>query len=286
MHCYSISSKQAGALTMEDMLNDQEKAIEQIRSIILREDRSELQRIRATLENKEELSKRVSPILEERMAFLKQEFPTEFKSIVDELIEEKLKASQQEILDVIYPVVGKLIKKYIQHQFELLRENINRQMERSKTLIFFWDNKANDTNVSPADQILNEIDLSIIHEVYVIQKESGLLLGTLSGSDLLDSDALAGMLTAIKLFVEDAFLQKNQNLETIGYENYQIFVYNSYTYYIAVAIEGSLSKHKFSKLEDTLMNASEDLRDIVRIFDENTTSKTRAVLSAHFLQVS
>lgn len=271
---------------MEETYTQQrEAAMDQLRSIILREDRFELERLRATLDDQEKLSQKISPILEERIAFLKQEFPTEFKAIVDDLIEEKLKASQQEILDVIYPVMGKMIKKYIQHQFELLRESINEQIERSKMFIFPWTRKKYPSNVTPADQILNKIDLSIIHEVYVIQKESGLLLGTLSGSDVLDSDALAGMLTAIKLFVEDAFLQKNQNLETIGYENYQIFVYNSYTYYIAVAIEGSLSKQKFSNLEDVLMNASKDLRSVVKEFDEMTTTNVRKILATHFLQI-
>ncbi|MEM6700376.1 MAG: hypothetical protein AAF599_18370 [Bacteroidota bacterium] len=261
---------------MEETYTQQrEAAMDQLRSIILREDRFELERLRATLDDQEKLSQKISPILEERIAFLKQEFPTEFKAIVDDLIEEKLKASQQEILDVIYPVMGKMIKYYFQHKFVLLRECINEQIERSKMFIFPWTRKKYPSNVTPADQILNEIDLSIIHEVYVIQKESGLLLGTLSGSDVLDSDALAGMLTAIKLFVEDAFLQKNQNLETIGYENYQIFVYNSYTYYIAVAIEGSLSKQKFSNLEDVLMNASKDLRSVVKEFDEMTTTNVK-----------
>ncbi|MEM9849724.1 MAG: hypothetical protein AAF847_17675, partial [Bacteroidota bacterium] len=127
---------------MEETYTQQrEAAMDQLRSIILREDRFELERLRATLDDQEKLSQKISPILEERIAFLKQEFPTEFKAIVDDLIEEKLKASQQEILDVIYPVMGKMIKKYIQHQFELLRESINEQIERSKMFIFPWTRK-------------------------------------------------------------------------------------------------------------------------------------------------
>jgi len=258
----------------------EEKAIDQIRSIILREDRSELQRLRTTLENREELSKKVSPIIEERIEFFKQEFPTEFEVVLNDIVEQKIKDSQQEILDTIYPVMGKMIKKYIQHQFELLRENINEQIQKRNFIARFFEKRK--TRMTEADYILSELDLSVIQEVYVIQKQSGILLGSLAETNVINPDALAGMFTAIKLFVEDAFLQQSQDLETIRYENYQIFIYNCHTYYIAVAVEGGLTEQRLSELEDILLNVSASINPIIKNINDATSFEIKKILKIIF----
>ena len=263
---------------MEDSHTNKD-ALEQLRSILLKEARSELEKIRDRLDNPEELSARVSPIIEERMEYFKTEFPNEFRGVIQGFIDERIESSQEEILNIIYPVMGKMIKKYIQHQFELLRESINQQIEDQKRRFFSSRRSENTTEITPADRLLNEIDTSIVHEIYVIQKHSGILLGSYSGSDVIDRDALAGMLTAIKSFVEDAFKQDQQELEIIRYQNYQIFVYNLYTYYIAVAVEGSLSSQRAGQLEEALMNIGEKMNPLIKKVDESTSFEVRKLLT-------
>jgi len=256
--------------------------LNQLQTILLKDDRAAIERLQATIDDPVLLSEKVSPIIEDRMAFFKEQFPIEFRASVDKLIERKLKASQAEILDVIYPVMGKMIKKYIQHQFELLRESINQQIEDQKKRIFPNRRSKTTTAITLADQLLSQIDISTIHEIYVIQKHSGILLGSYSGSDVIDRDALAGMLTAIKSFVEDAFKQDQQELEIIRYQNYQIFVYNLYTYYIAVAVEGSLSSERAGQLEDALMNIGERMNPLIKKVDESTSFEVRKLLTEYF----
>jgi len=272
---------------MEDSRANRE-ALEQLRAILLKEDRSELDKIRDRLDSSEEFSNRVSPIIEERLAFFKAEFPDEFRVVIQGFIDERIENSQEEILNVIYPVMGKMIKKYVQHQFELLRESINQQIEAQKRRIFpsrKFKTKSGNT-ITLADQLLSKIDTSIIHEIYVIQKYSGLLLGSYSGSDVIDRDALAGMLTAIKSFVEDAFKQDTQELEIIRYQNYQIFVYNLYTYYIAVAVEGSLSSERSGQLEEVLMDIGVKMNPLIKKVDESTSFEVRKLLTEHFQPAS
>ncbi|MEM6700514.1 MAG: hypothetical protein AAF806_12845 [Bacteroidota bacterium] len=264
---------------MEDARANKE-ALDQLRAILLKEDRSELEKIRDRLDSSEEFSEKVSPIIEERLEYFKAEFPNEFRVVIQGFIDERIESSQEEILNIIYPVMGKMIKKYIQHQFELLRENINQQIEVQKKRIF--PGRRSKTTITPADQLLSQIDTSTIHEIYVIQKHSGILLGSYSGSDVIDRDALAGMLTAIKSFVEDAFKQDQQELEIIRYQNYQIFVYNLYTYYIAVAVEGSLSSERAGKLEEALMNIGQKMNPLIKKVDESTSYEVRKLLTEYF----
>ena len=59
--------------------------------------------------------------------------------------------------------------------------------------------------------------------------------------DNIDKDMIAGMLTAIKSFVEDAFAKEEQSLELIQYEFYNIYIQNLASYYIATVISGSFN---------------------------------------------
>jgi len=68
---------------------------------------------------------------------------------------------------------------------------------------------------------LSQLDSPEVHEVYLVQRESGLLLGSYAKEKNTDQDVIAGMLTAIKSFAEDAFNRGKEDLEMIQYENYK-----------------------------------------------------------------
>ncbi len=234
---------------------DSHQPLDRLREILLSEDREALQRIEQILENREALSERVSPIVEEHLEFLRQNFPKEFREVVDRQIDVKLKDSQDEILNVIYPVLGRMIRKYITHQFQMLKENIDRQIKKtfSRQGIFgiFRRRKS-------SEEILSEADPMHIEEVYLIQRDSGLLLGIASQQQTMDQDAVAGMFTAIKAFVEDAFRREQEELASIEYENYKIFIQNFPAYYLAVAISGSVSAKEKDQLASRLLRFAEE----------------------------
>jgi hypothetical protein len=264
---------------MEQPLDEHQQAINELRTILLREDRQQLNELRRALED-EEFSKRVNLLIDHQFNFFKREFPREFQLVVNELIDQRIQNSQEEILDIMYPVLGKMIKKYIQYQFELLRESIAEQIERTQVIIFPWRRKT--ASEQRAKQLIADHNISQIQEVYVIQKNSGVLLGSHSFQTTIDADALAGMFTAIKLFIEDAFAQKTQDLETIRYENYQIFVYNAYSYYIAVALAGTLSSKQTSDLEDVLIQVNKELNQHLVRIDDATNYQVKTILQQHF----
>ena len=100
--------------------DNETQLMSQLREILLKEDRSALMEVQRILDERDLLENRINPIIEDHLTYLKQNFPQEFKQVVNKQIEQKLKDSQQEIIDVIYPVLGKMITKYINLQFQLL----------------------------------------------------------------------------------------------------------------------------------------------------------------------
>ena len=64
------------------------------------------------------------------------------------------------------------------------------------------------------------------------------------------------MITAIKSFVEDAFIKEDQNLQYIEYDLYHIHLQNFSSYYIAVVVSGAYNIIYKDKLENSILNFS------------------------------
>ncbi len=234
---------------------NEELLISKLREILLKEDRGELQRLNSIINTPDLLSAKVVPIVEERMEFVRQNFPREYKIVVNKIVDEKLRESRDELLDVLYPVLGKMIKKYISQQFQEIKDTIDKQLRntfssknvvgRFKSMVF---------GVQKSDLMLSQIDNPRVEEIFVIQHNSGILLGSASMNKTIDQDVIAGMFTAIKAFVEDAFQREREELELIQYGTYKIVIQNFHTFYIAVAVGGSLSNTEKTELSEQLMD--------------------------------
>jgi hypothetical protein len=232
---------------------DEEVLMLQLRDILLRDDRETLSAVKKVLDDKALLSDRISPIVEEHLENMRQNFPQEYEQLVNKMIEQKLKSSQKEIVEVIYPVLGQMITKFISLQFQMLKESIDKQVKETFSTKTIMDKiKYRIFGVKTADIIIASADVPFVEEVFVIQKNSGLLLGSAALYPTENRDAVAGMLTAIKDFVEDAFEKDKEDLETINYGTYRVMLYSFPTYYFAMALSGSLSTSESEKFRSSV----------------------------------
>ena len=113
------------------------------------------------------------------------------------------------------------------------------------------------TGVKEEDIILSGLVEPQIEQIFIIEKDSGILSGSYSKKETVDKDMISGMLTAIKSFVEDAFQAGKQNLESIEYELYNIHIQNFHFYYIAVVVSGAYTLAYRNQLENKLLDFSE-----------------------------
>lgn len=240
-----------------------------LREILLHDDREALQQLRDELDNPERLSKKVSPIIDEHINFMKQHFPVEFKNAVNKIVEQKIRDSQQELLNVIYPALGLMIRKYISHQIQLMKEKIEDQIRRTTNATLIWRKiRTSIFGVSESDLMIATAEKPTVEEVFIIERESGLLKGSASLRPAFNRDVVAGMLTAIKAFVEDAFEKESQELELVQYGTYQIILHNFGTYYIALAVSGLLSAGEKDRLVTAILEYADNEKTLL-IDDEN-----------------
>ena len=198
---------------------------------------------------------------------------------VEKMIDRRLQASQEKILNVIYPVMGRMIKKYIAHQFELLQEKIDTQLNRGiigRIRMYF-------SGIKESEAILSQAYHPFIEEIFVIYKYSGLLVGSASLNETVDKDIIAGMLTAIKSFAEDAFRREQEELEMIQYGAYSIMLHNFHSYYIAIAMTGALTANQREQFEaDLFIFAEKELNPLMENVDDSTHYKIKEKLEQYF----
>lgn len=238
---------------------------EQLRKILLQQDWEErkelaqkLEQLDGQLNDREQLEERVNPILKDQETRIQRDFPTLFGPQITESIKKQIKESQDEVVEVLYPIIGRMIKKYVTNEIQMLSDKIDAQME----MAFSWEGwkiriKAWFTGTPQKELMLANLIDPKIEEIHVIEKNSGILLGSYAKKEALDRDMVAGMLTAIKAFVEDAFQTEEQELESIDYQNFKIIIKSFNSFFIAVVCSGTLNSSFRDKVDDELLSFSE-----------------------------
>ena len=199
---------------------------ELLKNLLLEEQRKELDQLRNEVLEEKNYATRVNPLVDQKIEVLREKFPEYFGDTITETIKYQIKNSQDEVVEALYPIIGKLIKKSIISEISKLSEKINRQIKESfsfkeKLKRFFSNKKKPD-----GDVIINDVFQPSVEEVFIIEKDSGLLLGSFSKGNVKDEDIISGMLTAIKSFAEDAFSKSDQNLESVKFETFQLSLHN------------------------------------------------------------
>lgn len=238
---------------------------QQLRKILLEQDWEErkelaqkLEQLDGELNTREKLEERVNPILEDQQARIQRDFPVLFGPQITESIKKQIKESQDEVVEVLYPIIGRMIKKYVANEIQMLSDKIDAQME----LAMSWEGwkiriKAWFSGSSQKELMLSQTIEPKIDEIHVIEKNSGLLLGSYTKKPDLDSDMVAGMLTAIKSFVEEAFQTDAQELESIDYQNHKIIIKSFHSFFIAVVCTGTINASFKDKIDNELLNFSQ-----------------------------
>lgn len=262
-------------------MTDSEKLI-RLKEALLKEDQSfalqifkRIEGLETTINEEELLSEKVNPIVDKKIETFSKDIPNKLGPAITEALKIQIRDSQDQVVEALFPIIGKMIKKYIQEEIRILSDNINNQVQ--KTFSFSrWKNKIKSffTGIPEEKIILSQLSRPKVEQIFIIEKGSGLLISNASmKEDSIDKDMIAGMLTAIKSFVEDAFTKEEQNLELIQYELYNIYLQNFSKFYIAVVISGAFNREFKSELEDLIFDAISKNKNELFLEDSKKVNK-------------
>jgi hemerythrin len=238
----------------------QEEKLNIIKDILLTDEREytasihkKIQLLEDTINEREKLSGKVNPIIDQKLNEFVKKIPDTLGPTITKTLNEEIKNSQDAVVDALFPILGKMIKRYIQHEMKLLSEKINDQVTKTFSFRRFFS-KSKMNGVNEADLLIQKQTNTKIEQVIIIEKGSGIVLAEHSKIKTTDEDMVAGMLTAIKSFAEDAFKRESQSLQYIEYDHYHIHLQNFPSYYIAVIVSGAYNVIFKDKLEDKLFD--------------------------------
>lgn len=195
----------------------------------------------------QEIAKALAP---EVGAAIREQIRLDRDAIIDALAPEMGAAIKRQIVlerdsmvDALYPVIGNTIAKYFA---EAIR-SINQKVEQTFSLEGIQRKlRARIQGVSEAELILKESVPFEVKAIFLIHNLSGLVIIDIQQNDLdsladpIDSDMLAGMLTAIRSFASEC-MSRSENtteLDAINYSGSKILLEVAGYCYLAVIIRG------------------------------------------------
>ncbi|MEY8020808.1 cell envelope biogenesis protein OmpA [Muriicola sp. SD30] len=238
---------------------DEQAKLEILKDILFPDDRGAVQDIAKRIElvelivnDQKELAARVDPLVDKKINAFTKSIPDTLGPTITATLKKEIKNHKDEVVDALYPVLGKMVKKYVAQEIKILSEKIDNQLgfiKRFKRKMRSWFGGPSEEQL-----LMRELSSATIEQVLLIERDTGILKASYSVTNSIDEEMISGMLTAIKSFVEDAFQKKNQNLELIQYELYNIHLQSFVTHYVAVVISGDYHLTSKNKLQDIIFN--------------------------------
>lgn len=182
-------------------------------------------------------------------------------------IKEQVNSQRDEIIDALYPVIGSTIAKYMSETMKRLIDSINQNLQDAITLKGLSRKmRARVRGVPEAELILRDSIPFIPRAAFLIHKASGLLMVQTQrpGDEILESDLVAGMLTAIRNFVNDWIARSGDvsELDKINYGGSKIILEVAGYCYLALVGDGEPGERFLSQMRETLAG-------IVQRFDKS-----------------
>ena len=226
--------------------------LSKLRSLLLGIEEPQLNRFYEKLDNPQVDAEDISEILPEAVILrtMKDEQLSEaMVPTVEQAIQSSVKKDINILSQAIFPIIGPATRKAIASALDEMLQSFNYALEHSLSpLSMKWRIEAKQTGKSFAEVVLLRTLVYRVEQVFLIDKQSGLMLQHVVAPKIeaQDPSLVSAMLTAIQDFVKDSFsVQKHEGLDTLEFGELTIWIEQGPRSVLAGIIRG---------------NAPEDLR--------------------------
>lgn len=234
----------------------------------------QLEELRQVLLKPDALAARISPllvdILAEHVNESRDEIAQAIAPAVGEAIRRQVYQAREDVIDALYPVIGQMIARAMTEAVRNLAQSVDTRLRHGFQIFLdprYW--RARLRGVSTSEFRLREVLPFSIHEIFLIQRDSGLLICHYSSDPAhQDRDLVSGMLTAIRSFAREAFgRSESGELGAISYAEQHIVLEAGGAAYLAIVIEGIEPPDYRETMRRALVQIHERHYDDLRHFD-------------------
>jgi outer membrane protein OmpA-like peptidoglycan-associated protein len=270
-------SKRSADETSDDPPASTPDEMSELRRLLLSPEQAQINRLDAQINDPRRVAEDVSRVLPEAISLRSTKDKRLTKALMP-TIEAGLTASVKKdpttLANAIFPVIGPAIRKTIVQIFRQMVQSLNQTLEHSFSIQGVkWRIEAWRTGRPFAEVVLSHTLLFSVEQVFLIHKETGLMLQHVArpSADAQDADLVSGMFTAIQDFVQQTLGGgQGDALDYMEVGNLTVWVERGQYAALAAVIRGSAPTELRADLQDALDSIQFKQRDALASFDGNT----------------
>jgi OOP family OmpA-OmpF porin len=262
-----------GPNTAEDNGESSSDELSTLRDLLLAPEQTQLTDLQERLDNPVRYAEDVSRILPNAVALSlnrDDKLASALMPTVESSIGISVKKNPQRLVDAIFPVMGPAIRKAIANAFAEMVQSLNQSLEHSISLKGMkWRFEALRTGKSFAEVVLAHTLLYRVEQVFLIHRETGLLLQHVEAgaSGVQDVDMVSGMLTAIQDFVHDSFgAERTDALDSMQVGELTVWIERGSHAVLASVIRGSAPLELRRVMQDALDAIQVEQHEALQMF--------------------
>jgi len=179
--------------------------------------------------------------------------------LVDKSVEYSVANRKEQFVSYLYPIVGSVVRKSVTAFLSEFIERTNQLLENSLTIKgLTWRLKARQAGVPYANYVASQTFNYRVEQVFLIHRETGLLLNSVSYNQQTseDADLISSMLTAINDFVSDSFKPNidgnEQGLDIVKTDDFTLVLKAGPSAVLVAAVTGNMPQKVADQLQLTI----------------------------------
>jgi OOP family OmpA-OmpF porin len=240
-------------------LGDDEGTMAELRSLLLGPAEAQLAEVHTRLFDPQRQVEEVSKALPDAIAVRSRqddELTTALSPAVSAALEHSVRKDPKPLADAIFPIMGPAIRRAISAALSGMVQSFNQTLSYSMSAKGLrWRFEALTTGRPFSEVVMLHTLVYRVEQVFLIHRESGLLLQHVSAGSAVvnDADMVSGMLTAIQDFVQDSFKTgKGDELETLQVGDLTVWIEQGPLAILAGVIRGNAPQELRQVFQETL----------------------------------
>ncbi|MBK8312994.1 MAG: OmpA family protein [Acidobacteria bacterium] len=270
------------AVTVEPAVESQPDELAELRRLLVEPEQTQIGNILERLNNPKVRAREASRNLPEAIRLRSAEDEALTEALTPTIVtafQASIKKDPRPVAEAISPLMGPAIRRAISNTLSNLIQSFDQTLKHSFSLKGLqWRIEAWRTGKSFAEVVLFRTMVYRVEQVFLIHKESGLLLQHAAANSVAtqDADIVSGMLTAIreaiKSFARDSFGSEQENLvNKLDIDDLEVWFEQGPRAVLAVVIRGnapeSLRTEHFIPACEAIHN---EMREPLQLFDGDT----------------
>ena len=206
------------------------------------------------------------------------------QSVISPAISKEIADNKDTMIDALYPIMGGMISKYVTQAIKEMMETINNKIEDGLSFDKYKRKmKSKVTGVSETELLMEESSDATISSMFVIHKESGLLIAEahLEDKEIDDAHMVASMASAIKDFIND-WIKDNatQNeVQLLSYGNATLYIESAGSVYIIAFLDTEPDHEQRSEINTFFASVMKKYAGFFQKFDGDDSADEIVTLS-------